>query len=89
LSDPEIGAIAKKHQSSPATVLISYQVNRGCPVLPKSVHPERISSNAKVIALDSEDMSTLDAMAGNGKQKRVNTPKFGWDLGFDDWYGPA
>lgn len=49
----------------------------------------RIVENLKVIAIDKEDMKTLDAMAANGKQQRVNTPAFGWDLGFDDWYGPV
>jgi hypothetical protein len=33
-----------------------------------------------VIKLDDEDMKTLNEMAGLGKQKRVNTPLFGWDL---------
>lgn len=31
-------------------------------------------------------METLDGMAAKGKQQRVNTPLFGWDLDFDDWY---
>lgn len=33
-----------------------------------------------MIKLDDEDMKTLNEMAGSGKQKRVNTPLFGWDL---------
>lgn len=73
---------------SVATVLISYQVNRGVVVLPKSVTKKRIEANLKVISLDEEDMKTLNEMATQGKQQRVNTPKWGWDLGFDDWYGP-
>jgi glycerol 2-dehydrogenase (NADP+) len=81
-------AIADKHNSTPATILISYQVNRGCVVLPKSVTKSRITDNLNVIALDAEDMKTLEGMATAGKQRRVNTPKWGWDLGFDDWYGP-
>jgi glycerol 2-dehydrogenase (NADP+) len=31
-------------------------------------------------------MVVLDALAAQGKAKRINTPLFGWDLGFDDWY---
>jgi hypothetical protein len=65
---------------SPATILISYQVNRGCVVLPKSVTPSRITENLKVIPLDKSDMQFLDGLAANGKQQRVNTPLFGWDL---------
>lgn len=80
-------AIAVKHGVSPATILISYQVNRGVVVLPKSVSPHRITSNLKAIELDEGDMRILNEMAAKGKQQRVNTPLFGWDLGFEDWYG--
>lgn len=88
LSDPELKAIADKNSTTVATLLISYQVCRGCIVLPKSVTKQRITDNLKVIPLSEEDVKTIDAMAANGKQKRVNTPSWGWDLGFDDWYGP-
>lgn len=86
LTDPELLAIAEKHDCSPATVLISYQVQRGCIVLPKSVSEARIKSNLVTIELSAEAMKALDGMAAQGKQQRVNTPAFGWDLGFDDWY---
>ncbi|KAJ6443388.1 Heat Labile Enterotoxin Type Iib [Purpureocillium lavendulum] len=82
-------AVNQKNGISPATVLISYQVNRGCIVLPKSVTAARIEQNLKVAALPKEDMDLLNAMAGNGKQKRVNTPAWRSDLGFEDWFGPV
>jgi glycerol 2-dehydrogenase (NADP+) len=80
LRDEEVKAIADKHNVPAATVLISYQVNRGCIVLPKSVTPARIEQNLKVITLPQEDMEVLDGMAARGKQQRVNTPLFGHDL---------
>lgn len=80
LEDEEISGIAKKNGISPATVLISYQVNRGCIVLPKSVTASRIEQNLKVVELPKEDMDALNAMAAGGKQKRVNTPAWGHDL---------
>ncbi|KAJ0275492.1 hypothetical protein COL922a_014543, partial [Colletotrichum nupharicola] len=80
LSDSELVAIAAKYNVSPATILISYQVNRGCVVLPKSVTPSRIESNLKVIPLHQEDLDTLEGMAAAGKQQRVNTPLWGHDL---------
>ncbi|KAL2835335.1 NADP-dependent oxidoreductase domain-containing protein [Aspergillus pseudoustus] len=89
LSDSELVAIAAKYNVSPATILISYQVNRGCVVLPKSVTPSRIESNLQVISLHKEDLDILEVMAAAGKQQRVNTPLWGHDLGFDDWYGPG
>ncbi|EKC97888.1 aldo-keto reductase [Trichosporon asahii var. asahii CBS 8904] len=86
--DPVVQAVAKKHDVSPATVLISYQVNRGVVVLPKSVTPSRIDANAKVIKLDADDMKQLDGLAADGKQRRFVSPPWGTDFGYDDWFGP-
>lgn len=88
MSDPEIQAIARDRGVSPATILISYHVNKGVVVLPKSVTEDRISRNKDVVALSREQLATLDGLAANGKAKRLNTPLWGFDLGFDDWYGP-
>ncbi|KAJ0417661.1 NADP-dependent oxidoreductase domain-containing protein [Aspergillus carlsbadensis] len=85
-SDPAIREIARNHNVCPATILISYHVNRGVVVLPKSVNEDRILSNNQVISLSREDMDVLNGLAAQGKAKRINTPLFGWDLGFDDWY---
>lgn len=86
MTDLAIREIAKKNGVSPATILISYHVNRGAVVLPKSVTENRILSNSQVISLSGEDMDVLNGLAAQGKAKRINTPLFGWDLGFDDWY---
>ncbi|KAL4886089.1 NADP-dependent oxidoreductase domain-containing protein [Aspergillus karnatakaensis] len=86
MSDSTIQEIATKNNVSPATILISYHVNRGTVVLPKSVSESRIVSNSQVIDLSREDMDVLDGLAATGKAKRINTPLFGWDLGFEDWY---
>ena len=89
MSDPEIQRVAEKNGVSAATVLISYHVNKGVVVLPKSVTEKRILSNKEVIELSKEDLEVLDGLAANGKAQRINTPKWGFDLGFDDWYGPV
>lgn len=88
MSDPEIQQIADKHSVSAATILISYHVNKGAVVLPKSVSEKRIASNKEIIELSNEDLAVLDGLAAKGKAQRINTPKWGHDLGFDDWYGP-
>lgn len=87
--DPDLLAVAKKHNVPTATVLISYQVNRGVVVLPKSVTPARIESNLKTIKLDEEDMNKLDKLAEGGKQTRFTAPPWGSDFGFPDWFGPG
>lgn len=89
MSDPDVQRLAEKNGVSAATVLISYHANQGVVALPKSVSEKRISSNKAVIELSKEDLAVLDEMAANGKAKRINTPLFGWDLGFVDWYEPV
>ncbi|OJJ59830.1 hypothetical protein ASPSYDRAFT_200755 [Aspergillus sydowii CBS 593.65] len=89
MSDPEIQQIAEKNGVSAATVLISYHVNKGIVVLPKSVTEKRIVSNKEVVSLSKEDLAVLDGLAAKGKAKRINTPLWGFDLGFADWYGPV
>ncbi|TDZ31473.1 D-galacturonate reductase [Colletotrichum spinosum] len=88
MSDPEIQQIADKHNVSAATVLISYHVSDGIAALPKSVSESRITSNRQVVKLSREDVDVLNGLAAKGKAKRINTPLWGWDLGFNDWYGP-
>lgn len=89
MSDPEIQQIAEKNGVSAATILISYHVNKGVVVLPKSVNEKRMISNKETISLSAEDLNVLDNLAANGKAQRINTPLWGFDLGFDDWYGPV
>ncbi|KAK9234664.1 protein GCY [Lipomyces kononenkoae] len=89
MTDPEIQQIAEKNGVSAATILISYHVNKGIVVLPKSVSEKRISSNKEVILLSKEDLDVLDGLAAKGKAKRINTPLWGFDLGFADWYRPV
>lgn len=89
MSDPDIQQIADKNGVSSATILISYHVNKGVVVLPKSVSEKRISSNKGVISLSKEDLAVLDGLAAGGKAKRLNTPLWGFDLGFADWYDPV
>ncbi|KAI8265337.1 putative glycerol dehydrogenase protein [Colletotrichum sp. SAR11_239] len=69
-------------------ILISYHVNKGIVVLPKSVTEKRISSNKEVISLSKEDLDLRDGLAAKGKAKRINTPLWGFDRGFADWYAP-
>ena len=88
MSDDEIKKIADKNGVSAATILISYHINKGVVALPKSVTQQRISSNKEVISLSNQDLAVLDGLAAKGKAQRINTPLWGFDLGFDDWFGP-
>jgi len=59
-SNPTVAEIAKAHGVSGTTVLISFHTNRpGFTVIPKSVTPERVISNKKLIDLTPEELQKL------------------------------
>ncbi|GAB5590480.1 hypothetical protein Unana1_05380 [Umbelopsis nana] len=62
LNDPVLVKIASKYDKSPAQVLIRWSLQHGYIVLPKSVTPDRIASNADVFDFDlsDSDMKALD-----------------------------
>ena len=61
LDNDEIQQIAQKHDKSPAQVMIAWCIQHGVPVVPKTVHENRILENAEVFfELDEADMNTLD-----------------------------
>ncbi|KAM0282432.1 hypothetical protein ACHAO9_010221 [Fusarium lateritium] len=89
MSDPEVKEVADKYNVSAATVLISYHICKGVIAIPKSVSEKRITSNRQVVELSEDDLKLLDGLAAKGKAQRINTPAWGFDLGFADWYGPV
>lgn len=59
-----ISSIASKHSCSPAQTIISWSVERGTAVIPKSVNPERLKQNlaAADIQLDDEDRKLMESL---------------------------
>jgi 2,5-diketo-D-gluconate reductase A len=64
LKHPTILDVAKRTGRTPAQVIIRWHLQHGVTVIPKSVNPDRIRSNADVggYSLTDEDMSALDAL---------------------------
>ncbi|NYD43696.1 aldo/keto reductase [Nocardioides panaciterrulae] len=64
LDAPTIGEIAERVGRTPAQVIIRWHLQHGVVVIPKSVNPERIRSNADVggFTLTDEDMAAIDAL---------------------------
>ncbi|KAI0309839.1 Aldo/keto reductase [Amylostereum chailletii] len=90
IQDETVAAIAKKHGFSPADVLLGWLVSKEVCVITRSLNPERMYSNIRgpfvaYKGLTEEDIKTLDGVAAAGKQKRLITPPWGVDLGFDNW----
>ena len=64
LTNPTIMRFSTKYKISPAQLLIRWSLQKGYVPLPKSVHEERIITNAKVddFIIQEDDMATLDGL---------------------------
>ena len=67
LDHPAIVAIAERHGRTPAQVIIRWHLQHQIVVIPKSVHPDRIRSNADVggFVLTEEDLAALDHLGAH------------------------
>ncbi|VEU22103.1 DEKNAAC103135 [Brettanomyces naardenensis] len=71
--------IAEKHGVSAANVAISWGIQRGTVLIPRSVKLERIVSNSKIITLSDEDMERINSIQKVTK-KRLVSPDWGIDV---------
>ncbi|GBE83892.1 D-galacturonate reductase [Sparassis crispa] len=90
LADETAAELAKKYELQPADILLGYLVAKNIVTLSKSVTPARIKANyvgalAAAAKLTKEDIAKLDGVAASGKQKRLISPPWGVELGFDNW----
>ncbi|KAJ5077843.1 hypothetical protein M0811_05533 [Anaeramoeba ignava] len=85
LQDPIILEIAKKHNVSPAQILIKWQIQRGNTVIPKAVKPEHIKDNFEClkVKLTEEDMKQIATL---DRHFRFVNPLNFWNI---DVYGEA
>jgi 2,5-diketo-D-gluconate reductase A len=64
LKDPTLVAIAAAHGVDSARVVLRWHVQHGVVVIPKSVTPERIASNAQLdFTLTDAEMAAIDALS--------------------------
>jgi len=81
VDDAEVHAVARELGMDPGQVLVSWGVQRGTVVLPKSVTEKRIKSNFQDAVLPDWAMDRLDALE---RHKRFNFPaRWGYDI-FDE-----
>ena len=83
LKNEVINEIAKKHEVTPAQVLISWQLNRNVAVIPKSTNSDRIKENfqSASIKLDEGDMEKIN---GIDYQFRFIDGSF-WETGGEEY----
>lgn len=64
LTDPVVKDIAEKHQKTPAQVILRWDIQQEILLVVKSVHEQRMKSNADVFnfELDSADMTRLNQL---------------------------
>lgn len=63
LENPTVQAIAHTHGCSPAQVLLSWSLQRGTAVIPKSTNPERLAENFRSTALQLSEQDMLELAA--------------------------
>lgn len=83
LDDAAIVAIARRHEVSPAQVIIRWGMQRKTVVIPKSITPDRIKSNIDVFhfVLSQDEM---DSIATLDKKRRYVEPWEWWKIPYFD-----
>lgn len=77
LEVPAIVAVARKHERTPAQVVLRWHLQTGNVVIPKSVTPSRIRENIDVFdfELDAEDLAAIAAL-DEGRRLGPNPAEF-------------
>jgi diketogulonate reductase-like aldo/keto reductase len=79
MDDPLIHAVAREQGLDPGQVCVTWGVQRGTVVLPKSVTEKRITSNRLVTKAFPEEV--FERISGLERHKRFNVPSLRW--GYD------
>ena len=103
LTDEIFTSIAKAHGCDVGVVSLSWAVQHGATVIPKSINHDRILSNAKLVTLTDKELATIDSACEHLGRRLVadQFPQFvgeregrktfmGWtmeDLGWEDGKG--
>lgn len=83
--DPVITAIAKSRGCSSGNVLLSWGVNKGWSVIPKSTKPSRIAGNLQqCFLMNAEETAQIDELVTSLGGKRFNRPNWGITIFHDD-----
>jgi 2,5-diketo-D-gluconate reductase A len=79
LRDPAVREIARKHDRTPAQVVIRWHLDEGLVVIPKSSRPARIRENVAVFdfALDDDDRARIAQLDRPGGRAGFDPASFG------------
>ena len=81
LGDAVIGAIAQRHQATPAQVVLAWALQLGYSVIPSSTRRENLASNllAQTLRLSDDDMAQIAALERNGREVSPDGLAPQWD----------
>lgn len=97
LEDADIVAVAKELNALPSQVVLSWNVQRGVPVLPKTQHEDRAKKNIELVHLSDEQMNRISKIHEDPKRRGyLNTVVYnasdnsvlGWSLEKLGWPYP-
>lgn len=71
LTHPRFTAIAEAHHCSPAVVSLSWAVQRGISVIPKSSNDARIAENIHLVTLTDEEMNSINLASEEIEKYRI------------------
>jgi len=83
LAVPEIKKAAEDLAITPAQVIISWHIQRGTVVLPKSVTPSRVVENFAVTMLPQNHFDAIEKASSQHSPERAVNPDWGIDI-FED-----
>ncbi|KTW26440.1 hypothetical protein T552_04192 [Pneumocystis carinii B80] len=72
LEEPVVKEIANKNKMTEAQVILSWCIQRGTSVIPKSVTPSRITSNLQVSELPEDDFLKLNELGKTHKTRYIS-----------------
>lgn len=74
LKDETIQSIARKHQTTPAQIVLAWAMQSGYSVIPSSTKRDNLASNMKAVklTLDAEDMASISTL---DRQQRLVSPE--------------
>jgi len=92
IKDPVIGAIARRHDRTPAQVILRWHLQLGNVVIPKTTHAARMRENLGIVdfTLDDEDLAAIRGLEsgrrlGPDPDERTTGPRKGFASSGGRW----
>jgi D-xylose reductase len=85
LDEPVVRQAAKRHDKSPAQVLLRWAVQRGTAVIPKTTRPERLRENLDIFNFELSD-DEMNAITALNRNRRFNDPGVFCEKAFNTFF---